>query len=115
VTARPEAIPPSPKTGIANAAHDFAQLGAAVSRPGNNRRSAMNQHGEWEAALEEVQVLFERQNRDFDTAVSLVQQAGDAPIEVDERSLRAFAESTTTPVSFRIALPQSNLLSGSRC
>lgn len=74
----------------------------------------MNQHRTWEAAFEDAQALFEQQNRDFDAAVSLVQQAG-VPIEVDERSLRALAESTTTTGSVRTALRQSNCLAGSRC
>jgi|GEM_PF-3376834 len=75
----------------------------------------MKQQRTWEAALEEAQALFEQQNRDFDAARSLVQQADDAPIEVDGRSLRALAEMTATSVSVRTALPQSNWLSGSRC
>lgn len=81
---------------------------------GNNKENAMTQQHTWEAALEEAQVLFDKQNRDLNAAISRLHFAGNVPIEVDERILHALLASTTTGV-VRIAQPSQSWLSGSRC
>lgn len=74
----------------------------------------MNPQRTWEAALEEAQLLLERQNRDFGAAMSVAQRARLEPVEIDERALRALAECTANAGRF-LATQPSNWFSGSRC
>ncbi|HYQ42899.1 MAG TPA: hypothetical protein VER11_13055 [Polyangiaceae bacterium] len=74
----------------------------------------MNPQRTWEAALEEAQLLLERQNRDFNAAMSVAQRVGLESIELDERALRELAECTANGGRFP-ATQRSNWFSGSRC
>jgi len=109
-----DATPAHPAARAARRKVNISSTGKCCGPKGDNREKAMNQESTWETALEEAQVSFAQQSRDFDAAMSLATQASGLPIEVDERALRAIEESTKT-LGIRAASPPINGLTGSRC